>query len=60
MKGLKWIHESTYVHRDLKSENILLKKEQINGGYLIKCKIADFGFARPIGKGNDATTYCGT
>jgi serine/threonine protein kinase len=26
MKGLKWIHESTYVHRDIKSENILLKK----------------------------------
>lgn len=26
MKGLKWIHESTYVHRDIKSENVLLTK----------------------------------
>lgn len=60
MKGLKWIHESTYVHRDIKSENILLKKQYINGGYAIKCKIADFGLARPIGKDNDAKTFCGT
>jgi len=59
MKGLKFIHEKNFVHRDIKSENVLLKKVQKSNGYDIEYKIADFGFARPIG-GIGAKTHCGT
>ena len=60
MKGLKLIHEKNFIHRDIKSENVLLKKiPKSNGGYDIQYKIADFGFARSIG-GVGAKTHCGT
>lgn len=59
MKGLKLIHEKNFIHRDIKSENVLLKKVHKNNGYDIEYKIADFGFARPIG-GIGAKTHCGT
>lgn len=55
MKGLKCIHEKNFIHRDIKSENVLLKKE----GAQLTYKIADFGFARSIG-GVGAKTHCGT
>ena len=60
MKGLKCIHEKNFIHRDIKSENVLLKKIHNlteNGG--INYKIADFGFARSIGN-TGAKTHCGT
>ena len=56
LKGLRCIHEKNFIHRDIKSENILLKKG--SNGELIY-KIADFGFARSIG-GVGAKTHCGT
>jgi serine/threonine protein kinase len=59
MKGLKCIHEKNFIHRDIKSENVLLKKVTKNTGYDIEYKIADFGFARSIG-GVGAKTHCGT
>ena len=60
MKGLKCIHEKNFIHRDIKSENVLLKRiVKQNGGYDIQYKIADFGFARSIG-GIGAKTHCGT
>lgn len=60
MKGLKLIHEKNYIHRDIKSENVLLKRiNKQNSGYDIQYKIADFGFARSIG-GIGAKTHCGT
>lgn len=60
LKGLKCIHEKNFIHRDIKSENVLLKKvykdrESFDVGY----KIADFGFARSIGS-SGAKTHCGT
>jgi len=57
MKGLKCIHEKNFIHRDIKSENVLLSK--IRDGNDLCYKIADFGFARSIG-GAGAKTHCGT
>jgi serine/threonine protein kinase len=55
MKGLKLVHEFNYIHRDIKSENVLIKSTE----HGLKFKIADFGFARPMNSG-PASTICGT
>lgn len=55
LKGLKVVHENCYIHRDIKSENVLIKNTPKGRSY----KIADFGFARPLKSGN-ARTVCGT
>ena len=55
MKGLRNIHEKNFIHRDIKSENVLIKT--VNGAK--QYKIADFGFARSVGK-SYAKTHCGT
>jgi|JI6StandDraft_1071083.scaffolds.fasta_scaffold06724_6 serine/threonine protein kinase len=55
MKGLRLVHEFNYIHRDIKSENVLIKTGE-NGRQF---KIADFGFARPMNTGH-ANTICGT
>ena len=46
IKGLKAIHQENIIHRDLKCENILLKKIPKQQGYV--CKIGDFGFAKEL------------
>lgn len=56
MQGLRVIHEKNYIHRDIKSENVLIKTTE-KGGRIYK--IADFGFARPV-KSGTASTVCGT
>lgn len=44
VKGLKVIHENGYVHRNIKSENVLIKTIEKDKKIF---KIADFGFAKP-------------
>lgn len=55
MQGLRIIHEKNYIHRDIKSENVLIKTTEKGRIF----KIADFGFARPV-KSGTASTVCGT
>ena len=57
LRGLEEIHSKNIIHRDIKLENILLKKNN-KGEYI--CKIGDFGLARPIDNNETAVTNCGT
>ena len=41
--ALKYLHAQKILHRDLKPDNILLKKDEQG---VIKIKIADFGIAK--------------
>ena len=43
LKGVEIIHKNKIVHRDLKLENIFVKKMDKQG---LLCKIGDFGLAR--------------
>nr|KYP54221.1 putative serine/threonine-protein kinase At1g01540 family [Cajanus cajan] len=48
-RGLEYIHEHTkthYVHRDIKTSNILLDAS-------FRAKISDFGLAKLVGKANE-------
>lgn len=48
---VKTIHDINYVHRDLKTENIMIDSN-------FNVKLCDFGFA--TNNRNDITTFCGT
>lgn len=55
LRGVQAIHCSNILHRDIKCENIFLRKKK-NGG--VVCKIGDFGFAKVIDQ--TTRTNCGT
>ena len=54
--GIKYIHDKTMFHRNLKPQNILFKDDYENG---IHIKIADFGLAK-FCTPNSTMTGCGT
>lgn len=56
-KGLLHLHSQNppVVHRDIKPQNMLLRRE----GPKLVVKIADFGFARPV-EASRLETFCGT
>ena len=55
LKGVEVIHRSKIVHRDLKLENIFVRKTEKQG---FMCKIGDFGLARFLEVA--ANSNCGT
>jgi len=56
--GLRQLRNSNLVHRDLKPQNLLLKKKTTGDGSTLK--IADFGFARYMQPLGLAETLCGS
>lgn len=65
LKGIIYLNKKNIIHRDIKSENILLHydndKDLITHNYLhAKIKIADFSFARYLQKNELASSMVGT
>jgi len=54
--GLSYMHAKKIVHRDLKHENLLYHDNSADANL----KIADFGLARTLSKGDMMKTACGT
>ena len=58
-EGVMFLHHNEYVHKDLKPQNVLLRRE----GDKIVCKLGDFGLSKEIMKGQshcDVTNRPGT
>ena len=51
--GIKYIHDKSIIHRDIKLDNILLDLDN-------NIKICDFGVSRKINKGDIMFEQCGT
>ena len=47
ISGFKRLHEKNIIHRDFKSDNLLLHEDQI--------KIADFGFSKQLNSSQSVT-----
>ena len=58
--GLYAINEKGYMHQDIKSENILLKKEKINEQIYEIAKISEPGFSRKLDGKIGSKTPCGS
>lgn len=59
--GLEGLHQRNVLHRDMKTENILLTTNPIQTGWNdCVLKIADLGFSRELEINNLAQTMCGT
>lgn len=54
-KAIQYCHDRDIAHRDLKPENLLLVSDDDDA----VIKLADFGFARPVGE-SGLSTQCGT
>ncbi|KAL0487153.1 serine/threonine-protein kinase fhk [Acrasis kona] len=63
LKGLKALHSKSYLHRDLKPGNLLLKKtesQSVNNYESFIIKIADMGLGRHLEEGELSNSNCGT
>lgn len=60
MLGLFVLNKKGMMHRDIKSENILLASEKINGEDYVIAKLSDLGLSRKIDGVIGSMTSCGT
>lgn len=44
LNAVQAVHRENIIHRDIKSDNIFLKKNKVGSGF--RCKLGDFGFAK--------------
>lgn len=44
LEGINYLHDLDYMHRDLKAENVMFKRNRLNGMKL-ETKIIDFGLS---------------
>ena len=58
--GIYALNEKGYMHQDIKSENILLKKEIINGQLYEIAKLSEPGFSRKLDGQIGSKNPCGT
>ena len=58
--GLFALEENGYMHQDIKSENILLKTQKINGENYLNVKLSEIGFSRKLDKKIGSKTFFGT
>lgn len=56
IKGVKYMHEYSIVHRDLKLENVMMTDDSERA----VAKLVDFGLSKIIGPGEGARETCGT
>ena len=54
------MNKNKMIHRDLKSENILLKSETINSKIEVVAKLSDLGISRMKTEDKEEMTLCGT
>ena len=59
-EGMKYLHANSFIHRDLKSLNILLKKEVNGEKDEILIKISDFGLSKVLSDDEYMTGQLGT
>lgn len=59
LEGIGYLHEKGIMHRDLKLENIMVKKEESRNGRVIPV-IVDFGLAEYCSSTKYMYTRCGT
>ena len=58
--GLFALEENGYMHQDIKSDNILLKTQKIDGENYLNVKLSEIGFSRKLDKKIGSKTYFGT
>jgi serine/threonine protein kinase len=54
------LNKQNMIHRDIKTENILLKKENLGGTEFLIAKLSDLGISREKVMGVGSMTLCGT
>ena len=60
IRALTHLHKNNIIHRDLKSQNIIMERPlRFYGVTNVIAKLSDYGFAYQIGDVNENQYYCG-